>query len=97
MMLSGGKDQTERQGGWEMKMPAEKNQRRERIGMARRQEKIRKQMICCCARKSHLAGKELGDFSRFSSAAPRDNHEDISCAITHFGASVQSNYPEHPI
>jgi hypothetical protein len=25
------------------------------------------------------------------------NHEDISCAITHFGASVQSNYPEHPI
>jgi hypothetical protein len=22
--------------------------------------------------------------------------EDISCAITHFGASVQSNYPEHP-
>jgi hypothetical protein len=38
MMLSGGKDQTERQGGWEMKMPAEKNQRRERIGMARRQE-----------------------------------------------------------
>jgi hypothetical protein len=22
---------------------------------------------------------------------------DISCAITHFGASVQSNYPEHPI
>jgi hypothetical protein len=23
--------------------------------------------------------------------------EDISCAITHFGASVQSNYPEHPI
>jgi hypothetical protein len=24
-------------------------------------------------------------------------YEDISCAITHFGASVQSNYPEHPI
>jgi hypothetical protein len=23
--------------------------------------------------------------------------EDISCAITHFGASVQSNYPEYPI
>jgi hypothetical protein len=23
--------------------------------------------------------------------------EDISCAITHFGASVQSNYPEHTI
>jgi hypothetical protein len=23
--------------------------------------------------------------------------EDISCAITHFSASVQSNYPEHPI
>jgi hypothetical protein len=23
--------------------------------------------------------------------------EDISCAITHFGASVQSNYLEHPI
>jgi hypothetical protein len=23
--------------------------------------------------------------------------EDISCAITHFGASVQSNYPDHPI
>jgi hypothetical protein len=24
-------------------------------------------------------------------------YEDISCAITHFGASVQSNYPEHPV
>jgi hypothetical protein len=23
--------------------------------------------------------------------------EDISCVITHFGASVQSNYPEHPV
>jgi hypothetical protein len=23
--------------------------------------------------------------------------EDISYAITHFGASVQSNYPEHPV
>lgn len=38
--------------------------------------KIRKQMICCCAGKSHLAGKkkELDDFSRFSSAAAGDNH-----------------------
>jgi hypothetical protein len=27
----------------------------------------------------------------------RPYKEDIFCAITHFGASVQSNYPEHPI
>jgi hypothetical protein len=24
-------------------------------------------------------------------------YEDISCAITHFGASVQSNYTVHPV
>jgi hypothetical protein len=37
--------------------------------------------------------EKKGEGSRLS----RHLYEDISCAIFYFGASVQSNYPKHPV
>jgi hypothetical protein len=49
--------------------------------------------LCTVAAAPSWVGKKDTATVAFS----RDFHEGISCAITHFGASVQSNYPEHPI